>query len=93
MVLIPAGDDPPGGILTNEFYLMTRKTQAMYTSLMSYDPTTYSTTYGVGNDYPTYYINWHMAADFANIVTQRHNTVNGTSLESATPVQTLAVPV
>ena len=83
MVLIPAGDDPLGRYtLTQDFYMMTTEvTQGMFTALMSYDPTTYSTTYGVGNDYPAYYVNWHMAADFANMVTQRHNTVNGTSLQ------------
>ena len=82
MVLIPAGDDPLGRYtLTNDFYLMTTKvTQGMYTSLMSYDPTTYSTTFGVGSDYPVYYVNWHMAADFANHLTVHHNSENGTSL-------------
>ena len=83
MVLIPAGSDPQGRYdLTNDVYLMTTEvTQGMFTALMPYDPTTYSTTYGVGNDYPAYYVDWHMAADFANIVTQRHNSVNGTSLQ------------
>ena len=83
LVLIPTGLDPQGRYdLTNDFYLMTTEvTQGMFTALMPYDPTTYSTTYGVGNDYPAYYVDWHMAADFANIVTQRHNSVNGTSLQ------------
>ena len=83
MVLIPAGSDPQGRYdLTNDFYLMTTEvTQGMFTALMPYDPTTYSTTYGVGNDYPSYYVDWHMAADFANMVTQQHNSVNGASLQ------------
>jgi formylglycine-generating enzyme required for sulfatase activity len=83
LVLIPSGSDPQGRYtITSDFYLMTTEvTQGMFTALMSYDPTTYSTTYGVGNDYPAYYVSWHMAADFANKVTQRHNSVNGTSLQ------------
>ena len=83
MVLIPSGSDPLGRYdLTSDFYLMTTEvTQGMFTALMSYDPTNYGTNYGVGNDYPAYYVNWHMAADFANKVTQRHNSVNGTALQ------------
>ncbi len=83
LVLIPSGADPQGRYnITSDFYLMTTEvTQGMFTALMSYDPTTHSTTYGVGNDYPAYYVNWHMAADFANKVTQRHNSLNGTSLQ------------
>ena len=38
-------------------------------------------SYGIGTDYPAYFVNWHMAADFANQVTQRHNTVHGTTLQ------------
>jgi formylglycine-generating enzyme required for sulfatase activity len=59
--------------------MTTEVTQGMFTALMSYNPITNS--YGVGNDYPAYYVNWHMAADFANKVTQRHNSVNGTALQ------------
>ena len=83
LALIPSGSDPQGRYtITSDFYLMTTEvTQGMFTALMSYDPTTYSTTYGVGNDYPSYYVSWHMAADFANKVTQRHNSVNGTNLQ------------
>ena len=83
LVLIPSGSDPQGRYnITSDFYLMTTEiTQGMFTALMSYDPTTYSTTYGVGSDYPAYYVSWHMAADFANKATQRHNSVNGTNLQ------------
>ena len=83
LVLIPSGSDPQGRYtISSDFYLMTTEvTQGMFTALMSYDLTTYWTTYGVGNNYPSYYVNWHMAADFANKVTQRHNSVNGTSLQ------------
>jgi formylglycine-generating enzyme required for sulfatase activity len=83
MVLIPSGSDPQGRYdILSDFYMMTTEvTQGMFTALMSYDPTTYSTTYGVGSDYPAYYVNWHMAADFANKVTQRHNSLNETSLD------------
>jgi formylglycine-generating enzyme required for sulfatase activity len=81
LVLIPSGADPQGRYtITSDFYLMnTEVTQGMFTALMSYDPTTYSFTYGVGDNHPVYYMNWHMSADFANKVTQRHNSVNGTS--------------
>ena len=37
-------------------------------------------SYGVGDDYPAYYVSWNMAADFSNKLTQRHNSLNGTSL-------------
>lgn len=83
MVLIPAGSDPLGRYdITSDFYLMTTEvTQGMFTAMLSYDPTIYSYLRGVGNDYPAYYVNWHMAADFANKVTQRHNSVYGTALQ------------
>ena len=84
MVLIPAGSDPQGRYdLTNDFYLMTTEvTQGMFYQIMGYQAWNgYSASYGVGNDYPAYYVNWHMVADFANMVTQQHNSVNGTSLQ------------
>jgi len=83
MVVIPSGTDPLGRYnIANDFYMMTTEvTQGMYTALMPYNPTTYSTTYGVGNDYPAYYVNWHMAADYANLVTQSHNNLYGSSLQ------------
>ena len=85
MVLIPAGTDPLGRYtLSNDFYLMTTEvTQGMFQQVMGYDSRTgQSTTYGDGADFPAYYSSWHMAAAFANAVTQRHNTVNGTSLQN-----------
>jgi formylglycine-generating enzyme required for sulfatase activity len=80
MVLIPSGSDPLGTYtITSAFYMMkTEVTQGMFTTLMGYNQ---SVSYGVGNDYPAHTINWHMSAYFANKVTQRHNTVNSTSLQ------------
>ena len=74
--------------LTNDYYVMTIEvTQGMFAALMGYNSHDGQTTsdsggsYGIGNDYPAYYVSWHMAADFANTVTQRHNTLNGTNLQ------------
>jgi formylglycine-generating enzyme required for sulfatase activity len=80
MVLIPSGSDPLGNYtITSDFYLMTTEvTQGMFTAMMPYNP---SSNFGIGDEYPVYFVNWHMAADFANKVTQRHNTVNGSSLQ------------
>ena len=55
-------------------------TQGMFVDLMGYDSTTYGSSYGVGGEHPAYYVNWHMAADFANQLTQRHNAVEGSTL-------------
>merc|ERR1711965_24464 len=60
--------------------MTTEVTQGMFVDLMGYDPTTYGSQYGFGIDHPVYYVNWHMAADFANQMTQRHNTLEGTNL-------------
>ena len=83
--LIPAGTDPlERYTLSRDFYLMTTEvTQEMFQQVMGYDSRTGYTqyNYGTGADFATYYANWHMAAAFANAVTQRHNTVNGTSLQ------------
>ena len=74
--------------LTNDYYVMTTEvTQGMFYQIMgyqSYDGKSTSNSngsFGIGNDYPAYYVSWHMAADFANKVTQRHNTVNGSNLQ------------
>lgn len=75
--------------LSNDFYAMTTEvSQGMFEQLMGYDSHTgLSTTgtngsYGVGANYPAYYVDWHMAADFANAVTEQHNIVHGTNLQS-----------
>ena len=84
MNLILGGLEPRGTYtLTNDFYMMTTEvTQGMFNALMSYDPVANGTIIiGFGPDYPVYYVNWHMAADFANSVTARHNTVYGTALQ------------
>ena len=85
MILIPAGDDPLGRYnLSNDFYLMTTEvTQGMFAEIMSYNfYDEYSASYGSGDDYPAYYVNWHMAADFANKVTEKHNSLFGTDFQS-----------
>ena len=62
--------------------MTTEVTQGMFSQLMGYQSHDgQSSLYGVGSDYPAYYVSWHMAADFANQVTQRHNTLNGTNLQ------------
>ena len=90
MVLIPAGDDPLGRYsLSSAFYLMTTEvTQGMFYQLMGYQSSEGEVTsmndgsFGVGVDYPAYNTTWHMAADFANKVTEHHNAVSGTSLST-----------
>ncbi len=74
--------------LTNDYYVMTTEvTQGMFAQVMGYnahDGQTVSNSngsYGIGNDHPAYYVTWYMAADFANHVTQRHNTVYGDNLQ------------
>jgi formylglycine-generating enzyme required for sulfatase activity len=63
--------------------MTTEVTQGMYESLMgTIWQDGQSTFYGVGTDYPVYYVSWHMAADFANELTNYVNTQNGTSLSN-----------
>jgi formylglycine-generating enzyme required for sulfatase activity len=70
--------------LTNDYYVMiTEVTQGMFYEMMDFDPRDgYTKVYGDGEDYPTYYVNWHMSAAFANAVTAQHNSENGTSLSA-----------
>ena len=90
MVLVPSGTAQPIVFsITNDFYLMTTEvTQGMFMELMPYSPTTINCTgggcgtqYSEGPDKPAYYLSWHQVADFANQVTQRHNSVHGTNLQ------------
>ncbi len=74
--------------LTNDYYVMTTEvTQGMFAQVMGYnahDGQTVSNSlgpYGLGNDHPAYYVTWHMAADFANQVTQQHNALYGENLQ------------
>ena len=74
--------------LGSDFYVMTTEvTQGMFGQLMGYDAHVLGATsngvgsYGVGADYPTYNVSWHMAADFANALTTRHNSLNGLNLQ------------
>ena len=69
LVRITAGEDPLGNYtLTNDFMMMnTEVTQAQFASLRSYfDVTTYSICYGVGDNRPAYYADWHEFAALAN---------------------------
>ena len=69
--------------LTNDYYVMTTEvTQAMFYEVMGYQSYDgLSSSYGAGDEHPAYYVNWHMAADYANQTTHRHNSVNGTNLQ------------
>ena len=84
MVRVCAGAEGLGRYSISKDVMMftTEVTQGMFVDLMGYDSTTHGSPYGVGTDYPAYYVNWHMAADFANQMTQRHNAVNGTTLNA-----------
>ena len=76
--------DPLGRyVLENPFYMMkTEVTQGMFYDLMGYNSYTGQSTWspiihgatsdglGVGDNYPTYYSNWHMAAHFANTLSE-----------------------
>ncbi len=84
LVRVCAGDDGQGrySISKDLMVMTTEVTQGMFVDLMQYDPTTYGNAFGIGNDHPVYYVNWHMATDFANQMTQRHNAVLGTNLSN-----------
>ena len=87
-VLISNGVIPSGGYtISSDFYMMTTEvTQGMFLQLMGYDshdgkPTSGgSGSFGVGPNYPAYWVSWNMAADFANQATVQHNALYGTSL-------------
>ena len=68
--------------LTNDFYAMTTElTQSMYESVFGELWREQQVDFfGEGEDFPVYYINWYMVADFANQMTQRHNDVKGDNL-------------
>lgn len=59
--------DPLGRYqIQNDFYIMTTEvTQAMFLSVMGYNPVV-SDTYGKSDSSPVYNTSWHMAASFAN---------------------------
>ena len=73
--------------VSSHYYLMdTEVTQGMWYQLMGYqsyagEATSNGTgSFGVGDDYPAYSVNWHMAADAANHATALHNSIYGSSL-------------
>lgn len=88
MMLINGGTDPTGSYdLTHDYYMMTTEvTQSMFVQIMGYESYEEQTTsdstgsFGVGGEYPAYHVNWYMAADFANYVTDQHNLLHGTNL-------------
>ena len=62
-------NDPLGRYtLSHAFYMMTTEvTQGMFQEVMGYDSRDgKNTNYGDGNNFPAYYVSWHMAAHFAN---------------------------
>ena len=74
--------------LTNNYYLMTTEvTQKMFETVMGYSSLEDQETsgeegsYGVGPNHPTYYVSWHMAAHFANMLTEYHNEIHEDDLE------------
>lgn len=73
--------------VSSTYYIMTTEvTQGMFSQLMGYEShggeelVNGDGSYGVGDEHPAYYLNWHMAADLANHATNRHNFIHGTSL-------------
>jgi formylglycine-generating enzyme required for sulfatase activity len=63
--------------LSRDFHMMTTElTQAMFQELTGYNPSTFS-----GNSKPVDTVNWHEVAVAANALTDRHNTIHGTSLQ------------
>ena len=81
---IPNGEDPLDRYtLRQGFYAMTTEfSQGMFEALMNFPPhENFEATIGKGNNYPAYYVNWHMAADTANHLTVFHNALYDTSLK------------
>ena len=71
--LIDQIDDPGIGggsrySVPNAFYIMTTEvTQGMFQQVLGYDSRQdYNEDWGLGSNHPAYFVNWHMAADFAN---------------------------
>ncbi len=84
LVSISPGSDPQDRYnITNGFSLMTTEvTMGMFNQIMGYQSNNgRSSSDNAGDNYPAYFTNWHMAADFANKVTQRHNSVHGVNLQ------------
>ena len=78
---IPTGIEPLNRYtLTTDFFMMTTEvTQGMFQALMQYDSRLdENQDNGNGPNFPAYYSNWHMAADFANSATNLHNSLYGT---------------
>ena len=72
-VLIDQLEDPLGRYtLSNSFYMMTTEvTQDMFQEVMGYDCREgEDTNYGNGADFPAYYVSWHMAAHFTNVLSE-----------------------
>ena len=61
--------------LTQDYDVSTTEiTQGMFFFLMGYSSSVgYPSNGGLGDEYPAYYVSWHMAAAFSNQLTARHN--------------------
>ena len=82
-IQIAAGTSPTGAYsISNNYYIMTTEvTQGMFHALMGYQSHEgMPQTYGVGDDYPANYASWHMAAAFANAMTNHYNDQNEIAL-------------
>ena len=83
-VTIVSGKEPLGRYsLSNDFDMMTTEvTQGMFKTVQGYASyEEYYSVLGEGYNYPAYYVNWHMAADFANGITALYNETMGSELQ------------
>ena len=81
-------------ILTQDFLLSTTEiTQEAYEEIYG---TIWSESQtplmGTSNDYPVYYVSWHMAASFANELTLLHNQTYNTTLTTCYTCQNSGTP-
>jgi formylglycine-generating enzyme required for sulfatase activity len=81
---VESGEDPLERYSLHQgFYVMTTEvSQGMFEALMGYPShQDFNAAYGMGEDYPAYYVNWHMAAATANSLTAFHNDLYGSNLK------------
>lgn len=83
--------------LSHDFYVMTTEvTQGMFFQLMGYqaiDGINTSSNPGTRDAYPAYFVNWHMAADFANAATRYHNTLYNTTVQECYTCEGVGIDV
>ena len=74
---------PPHPVTLSGFYMgRTEVTQELYQEVMGNNP---SNSYGVGDNYPVYFVSWYDAVEFCNALSEREDltpayTVNGTDV-------------